>query len=300
MVEVVDLPMKALFVHAHFDDYEFTAAGTFERWRRQLPGEFEAKVLVCTDGASGRQFRTREETARIRLQEQLASARIGGYGFEVLRLPDGRVPREATLATTDYLAALWKSIRDFEPDYLFCPPPAGDVLSGIHTDHETVAGAVRRVAYLINVPHAFTPEYPADETQSVACKVPVILHVHDGYMAGAEAYDFAVDIEDVFPLVRDMAWCHQSQVVEWLPWVGRHAMDRPQSLEDWEKVFRGRYEHKNRQLGIAGSRPVEVFRVTAWGAVPTLEQLRADLPPMVPEGERLRRLEERLQRWRLD
>ena len=25
--------MKALFLHAHYDDYEFTAAGTFELWQ---------------------------------------------------------------------------------------------------------------------------------------------------------------------------------------------------------------------------------------------------------------------------
>ena len=42
--------MKALFLHAHYDDYEFTAAGTFELWRRKLGADFTAKVIVCTDG----------------------------------------------------------------------------------------------------------------------------------------------------------------------------------------------------------------------------------------------------------
>ena len=54
--------MKALFVHAHYDDYEFTTAGTFELWRRQLGRNFRGKVIVCTDGAAGHHFRTREET----------------------------------------------------------------------------------------------------------------------------------------------------------------------------------------------------------------------------------------------
>ena len=63
--------------------------------------------------------------------------------------------REVGLRVTpDFLAALWKAIRDFEPDYLFCPPLPGDPLAGVHTDHLTVAQAVREVAYLINVPHA--------------------------------------------------------------------------------------------------------------------------------------------------
>src|SRR5688500_9629954 len=129
-------PMKALFLHAHHDDYEFTAAGTFELWRRKLGPDFTAKVVVCTDGRAGHHFRTREETGVLRLREQAASAAIGGFQFEPLRLPDGQIPREACLrVTTELLAALWKTIRDFEPDYLFCPPVAGDPRAGIHMDH---------------------------------------------------------------------------------------------------------------------------------------------------------------------
>ncbi len=159
--------MKALCIHAHFDDYEFVVAGTFELWKRRLGKQFRGRVVVCTDGAAGHQFRTRPETAALRLQEQQSSAKVGGYEFELLKLPNGQPPREATQQVTpDFLAAIWKSIRDFEPDYIFCPPLPTDPLAGIHNDHVTVAEAVRRVAYMINVPHAFTPEYPADETAS--------------------------------------------------------------------------------------------------------------------------------------
>ena len=38
--------MKILSVHAHFDDYEFTAAGTFEMWKRKLGGPLRAKVIA--------------------------------------------------------------------------------------------------------------------------------------------------------------------------------------------------------------------------------------------------------------
>ena len=101
----------------------------------------------------------------------MASARIGGYECELLRLPSGASPREACLQVTpDLLAGLWKAIRDFEPDYLFCPPFPGDPLAGIHVDHVAVAEAVRKVAYMINVPHAFTPEFPDDETKPSRAK----------------------------------------------------------------------------------------------------------------------------------
>ncbi len=293
--------MKALYVHAHYDDYEFTAAGTFELWRRRLGADFKARVVVCTDGEAGHHFRTRAETGRIRLAEQQESARLGDYEFQQLKLPDGRVPREACLQVTpDLLAAIWKAIRDFEPDYLFCPPLGSDPLAGIHNDHETIAEAVRRVAYMINVPHAFTPEYPADETKSKPCKVPVIINVYDGYMFGANACDLVIDVEETFDLLSQLTWCHRSQVREWLPWVGRHNMDAPACLEDWVQTLRARFNRKNRELGLKTEHAVEVFRVSAWGAVPTLEELMRDFPPLLTRASALEPLARRLAQWRGD
>ena len=101
--------MKALFIHAHFDDYEFTAAGTFELWRRKWGKDFRGRVLVCTDGKAGHHARTREETGRIRLQEQHASARVGGYEFELLRLPNLVVAphiASATVGTRNAMAEI--------------------------------------------------------------------------------------------------------------------------------------------------------------------------------------------------
>ena len=291
--------MKILSVHAHFDDFEFVAGGTFELWRRQLGNQLQAKVLVCSDGKAGHHFRTREETTRIRLAEQEASARIGRYQFELLRLPGGEVPREACLrVTVEFLAALWKAIRDFEPDYLFCPPLPGDPLAGVHVDHIAVAEGVRQVAYMINVPHAFTPEYPADETLSKPCKTPVIINVYDGYMFGANSYDVAVDVESVFDPLCEMTWCHQSQISEWLPWVGRHNMSPPKSMAEWNQILRRRFARKNRELSINSEHAVEVFTVTAWGAVPSHEQLMNDFPALFDAASNLETLKARLCRWR--
>jgi LmbE family N-acetylglucosaminyl deacetylase len=292
--------MKALFIHAHFDDYEFVAAGTFEMWRRKLGKEFRGRVLVCTDGKAGHHFRTREETGKLRIQEQEASAKIGQYDFQLLRLPNGEVPREACLQiTTGFLAALWKAIRDFEPDYLFCPPLPNDSLAGIHNDHVTIADAVRRVAYMINVPHAFTPEYPADETKSQPCKTPVIINVYDPYMFGANSFDLAVDVEGAFKAICEMTWCHQSQVSEWIPWVGRHAMPTPKNFDQWSTYLRQRCTVQNRELGIQSDRAVEVFRVTAWGEVPDVKTLVRDFPSLLAGVSPLDNLEQRLTKWRL-
>ncbi|MBI1840135.1 MAG: PIG-L family deacetylase [Verrucomicrobia bacterium] len=291
--------LRALFVHAHYDDYEFTTAGTWELWRRRLGSEFKGRVLVCTDGSAGHHFRSRAETSALRMREQEASALLGQFEFRPLRLQDGRIPREACLQiTTPLLAALWKAIREFEPDYLFCPPSVTDPLAGLHNDHQVVADAVRRVAYMINVPHAFLEEYPADETRSVPCRAPVIVHVYDGYQFGANSFDLATDTESAFDLVSELTWRHASQVREWLPWVGRHQMAPPEDLEAWKKTLRARFVRRNRELGIPPARYTEVFGVTAWGEIPTLEQLQRDWPSLDPESSRLEALGRRLRLWR--
>ncbi|MBM3883692.1 MAG: PIG-L family deacetylase [Verrucomicrobia bacterium] len=290
--------MKVLYIHAHFDDYEFTASGTFELWRRQLGSAFRGRVIVCTDGQAGHHCRTRAETGRLRLEEQARSAQIGGYEFDLLRLPNGQVPREACLRVTpELLAALWKAIRDFEPDYLLAPPLPVDPLAGVHVDHVAVAQALREVAYMINVPHAFTPEYPAAETQSQPCKVPVIVAVYDGYMFGDNTHDLAVDVEDAYDQICAMTWCHQSQIAEWLPWVGRHRMAAPRSLEEWRLTLRHRFDRKNRELRIASAHAFEVFTVTAWGELPTFEQILRDFPGLATEASHLEPLRARLERW---
>jgi LmbE family N-acetylglucosaminyl deacetylase len=288
--------MRILFIHAHYDDYEFAAAGTFELWRRKLGKDLRARVLICTDGKAGHHFRTREETGRMRVAEQEASARIGGYEFETLRLPDGSVPREACLGVTiPLLAALWKSIREFEPDYLFCPPVAMDPRAGIHVDHVAVGEAVRKVAYMINVPHAFTPEYPADETSSKQVRVPVILNAFDGYMKRLQKPDLAIDIDEVFPLVAEMGYCHKSQIAEWLPWVASPGiMAVPKDLADWTRIKREQLLNRNQSLGVRSQHPMEYFTVTHWGTKPTYEQILRDIPGIDQGESNLEQLREAL------
>lgn len=291
--------MRVLCVHAHYDDFEFVAGGTFELLRRRAGGDFRARVVICTDGSAGHHFRTRQETARVRLEEQRASAAVGRYEFELLLKPGGQpFPEAYPGVTAELLAALWRAIREFEPDYLFCPPLPADPLAGIHPDHVTVAEAVRRIAYMINVPHAFLDEYPvADETTSRWIKTPVILNTYDGYMAGANAADIIVDVEEVFDVIAEESWCHQCQINEWLPWVARHDIEPTPNLAAWKEKLRARFARQAREVGLPTNRAFEVFTPTAWGIVPTIEQVERDLPVSLDPVHR-RRLAERLERWR--
>lgn len=273
--------MRILCVHAHFDDFEFVAAGTFELFRRRHTSDFRAKVVVCTDGRSGHHWRTPEETARIRLEEQAAAAAIGKHEFERLSRPDGRPFGEARLPSNDLLAALWKSIRDFEPDYLFCPPLPADTRAGVHPDHITVADAIRRVAYMINVPHAFLDEYPAEGRGPARwIRTPVILNTWDSYIGqGPQSIpDLVVDVSECFDQIVRQSWCHRSQIREWLPWVGRHDIAPVDTLDQWESSLRRRFVNQRQALGLGAGAPVEAFSLTSWGSVPSWDRLVADFP----------------------
>jgi LmbE family N-acetylglucosaminyl deacetylase len=290
--------MKLLFVHAHFDDYEFTAAGSFELWRRHNPGKFQRRVLVCTDGAAGHHRMTREATAARRLEEQAEASRLGDFEFVLLKDSQGCPFREARLSTSaEFMPALWREIRAYEPDYLFCPPIPESNLVGVHVDHLDVAQAIRSVAYMICVPHAFSPEYPDGGGESKHVRTPVILNTYDGYMAGAHGHDLAVEISAVADFVADLAWCHASQLQEWLPWVDRHNLSIPPDAVSWRAQFRELMNRRKRALGIEIDGLFEAFSVTGWGIVPRLEQLLSDLPFISADGSHLDRLASRLRKW---
>lgn len=291
--------MRLLFIHAHFDDFEFTAAGTFELWRRRDP-TVERRVLVCTDGAAGHHAMAREATAARRLAEQQRAALLGGFEARLLRDGSGRTFREGCLArSSGLMPALWKEIRDFEPDYLFCPPVPVDPLAGVHVDHLDVAQAVRAVAYLVNVPHAYTPEYPEEETGPARpVRTPVILNTFDGYLAAGHRHDLAVEIGEVCDAAADMAWCHESQLQEWLPWVDRHHMTVSSDGKAWREQYRSVVSRRTRALNLPAGGLYEVFQVTAWGALPTIETLVRDIPGLDCEASVLAALGERLGRWR--
>src|SRR5206468_8778873 len=122
------------------------------------------------------------------------------------------------------------------------------------------------------------------------------VNVYDPYMFGANAFDLVVDVEAAFEKIAAMTWCHQSQIREWIPWVGRHDMQAASSIEEWSKILRRRFANTNRGLGIGSENAFEVFRITAWGEVPELKQIMDDFPG-ISRFSNLEQLEERLATW---
>jgi hypothetical protein len=74
-------------------------------------------------------------------------------------------------------------------------------------------------------------------------------------------------------------------------------MAAPQSRAEWKDVLRARFLRQNRELGFKSQHAFEMFTVTAWGAVPTAEQLLKDFPPITPKYSHVKKLRQRLARW---
>jgi hypothetical protein len=63
-------------------------------------------------------------------------------------------------------------------------------------------------------------------------------------------------------------------------------------------TLRRRFDRKNRELGIQSPHAFEVFTVTAWGEVPTLDQLLRDFPNVKAEASSLDAARRKLDAWR--
>jgi LmbE family N-acetylglucosaminyl deacetylase len=264
--------LKVMSIMAHQDDFEFNAGGLFAKLRKKHGDNVKLKVLATTRGASGHHKMSLEETFRRREQEAKNSAAIIDAEYECLTCLDGSHLPGQVFIDRNLLGGLWNAIRDFEPDYIFCPPVINDPLAGIHIDHYNTAWAVRMVTYQLTVPHA----YPTmNGIPKMRTPYPVIVNVDDTY-ACENGYDLAIDISDVYEDKIKMALCHKSQIFEWLPW-NSNSEKTNITEKDYREKFMKRHSWVNRRYSNDDNVPREYFRLTRWGNVEDKEAVLSKL-----------------------
>ena len=136
------IPQRAMSIHAHPDDQEFSVGGTLAKWAK---AGCEIISVVITSGDSGsndpaKDGSHKQELAELREQEQLAANDILGVRETVfLRYPDGEL--EPTIQLRKDLARL---IRQYKPDTVTAGNPEawfyGDEYVN-HPDHRAAAQA---------------------------------------------------------------------------------------------------------------------------------------------------------------
>lgn len=264
--------LKVMVIVAHQDDFEYDAGGTFARLREHYGDRLELKILATTRGSSGHHELPPEETAGRREKEAMASAAIIGAEYECLRgLNQAYLPGQMTL-DKNALGGLWNAVRNFEPEYIFCPPLPSDPLQGVHIDHYNTAWAVRLTAYQYKVPNAY-PSVTEPVKRKLIC--PVIINLDDTYIS-ENNYHVSVNIDSSYDKKVQMLLCHKSQMLEWLPWI--EGKEKHISEKEFFDNLRSAHSLANQAHGKPDDVPREYFCVTQWGRVASMHAVKRIFP----------------------
>ena len=202
------IPKKAMSIHAHPDDQEFTVAGTLVKWAR-LGCEIVSVIITSGDAGSndpGKDTAYKPELARLREAEQRAANAVLGVRETVfLHLPDGEL--EPTLALRKELT---RQIRRYRPDVVVTGDPTrrfydSDYIN--HPDHRAAASA------------ACDAVFPSAGTRLIFTDLLAEgLEPHNVkrlYLHGSEDPDVWVDILDTLDAKIEALRKHASQIGDW-------------------------------------------------------------------------------------
>jgi LmbE family N-acetylglucosaminyl deacetylase len=203
-------PKRAMSIHAHPDDQEFTVGGTLAKWARA--GCEIITVCITSGGAGSNKYTppdmTRRALVAIREEEQREAGRILGVKDTIfLGHEDGML--EPSIALRKELTRL---IRRFQPEAVLTGDPSMRFYGSTYMNHPD-----HRVAADV----ALDAVFPSAGTRLI---FPELLdvglephEVHQVYIHGAERPDTYVDISEVLDVKVAALRAHKSQMGEWDP-----------------------------------------------------------------------------------
>lgn len=204
------LPRRAMSIHAHPDDQEFTVGGTLAKW---AVAGCEIVSVTITSGEAGNNDPDKDGSykpvlAQVREAEQTAANETLGIPTSVfLRYPDGEL--EATIALRKELARL---IRLHKPDVVVTGDPQGVFYGNGYINHPDHRAAAQSALYA-TFPSAGTRLIFTDLLE--AGYEPH--NVRRVYIHGSEKPDTWVDISSSIELKIAALKKHSSQLGDWEP-----------------------------------------------------------------------------------
>jgi len=230
------IPRRAMSIHAHPDDQEFTVAGTLARWARH--GCEIVSVIItsgdagCNDPSRGAEFKA-ELARRRQAEQQAANALLGIQETVFLHYPDGEL--EATLALRKELT---RQIRAHKPDVVITGDPerifyGSDYIN--HPDHRAAARA------------ACDAVFPSAGTRLIFTDLLAEgLEPHNVkrlYIHGSEKSDVWVDIHETIEVKIEALKKHASQIGDWnvgewlRAWAGETGKEKGMKFAEAFKVM---------------------------------------------------------------
>ena len=203
-------PKRAMSIHAHPDDQEFTVGGTLAKWARA--GCEIVTVCLTRGGAGSNKYTpldmTREALVSIREDEQREACRILGVKETIfLDYEDGML--EPSIAMRRDLTRL---IRRHRPEAVLTGDPTvryyGTTYMN-HPDHRVASDVALDAVFPSAGTRLIFPELLAEGLEPH--------EVRQVYIHGAERPDTYVDIAETLDVKLTALRAHKSQMGEWDP-----------------------------------------------------------------------------------
>jgi LmbE family N-acetylglucosaminyl deacetylase len=203
-------PKRAMSIHAHPDDQEFTVAGMLARWVQE---GCKVVSVIVTSGEAGSNESCRDATykpelARLREAEQSsANLTLGIQDTIFLHFPDGEL--EPTMELRRELARI---IRQYKPEAVVTGDPQGVFYGNGYINHPDHRAASQAALYAV---------FPSSETRLIFTDL-----LKDGYephkvkrlyVHGSEHSDTWIDITTTIGIKITALKKHASQLGDWDP-----------------------------------------------------------------------------------
>jgi LmbE family N-acetylglucosaminyl deacetylase len=207
---------RIIMIGAHPDDCDQDGGGTAALFASM---GYAVKFVSVTNGDAGHQSEGGGALAKRRIAEAHEAGKRFGVLYEVLDNHDGEL-----LPSLDIRLQIIRKIREWNADIVIAPRP-----NDYHPDHRYTGVLVQDAAYMVAVPNV-APDTPPLK------KNPIFLYFQDFFQRpNSFRPDIAIDITSVFEQKMDALDAHQSQVYEWLPWIGGYADQVPKNAVDRRK-----------------------------------------------------------------
>ena len=265
--------IRIIMIGAHPDDCDLKGGGTAALLSSM---GYAVKFVSVTNGDAGHQTMKGAALAKRRLAEAKEAGKRFGVTYDVLDNHDGEL-----LPTLAVRLQIIKKIREWNADVVISPRP-----NDYHPDHRYTGVLVQDAAYMVAVPNV-APETPRLQ------KNPVFLYFQDHFQRpNPFRPDVAIDISSVYTQKVHALDAHQSQVYEWLPWIGGFLDKVPTNKAEQEKWLaetravkitpdvRTSLEKWYGKDKAAQVKHAEAFEVCEYGARPTDEDLKRIFPMM--------------------
>lgn len=201
------IPKRAMFIYAHPDDVDFSAAATAAKWAQ---GGSEVTYVILTDGNAGSHEpgMTKERLGRIRRAEQEAAAAVVGVkACLFLGYQDGLL--EPTLTLRKRLVRL---IRQHRPEAVVCGDPRRYFSGSTYINHPDHRAAARAAVEAVFPAAEMNLLYPDLVEEGLTGHKPNYV-----YISTREDPDHYVDVSETIALKIEALRQHVSQMGDWDP-----------------------------------------------------------------------------------